>query len=625
MNKGIVEYIKDNLLVGDGAMGTLLHRYGVPVGSCAEELNLTQPHLVLDIHQKYIQAGATLIETNTFGANYEKLQKYGLEDQVKEINLEAVKLARRAAAGKAYVVGAVGAVLGAKKRHPAAWAELRHVYEQQISHLLEAGVDGIMLETFCYAEEALLALQTVRKLSDLPVICQLSIQESRMTQDGLPLETAFQRLREEGADIVGLNCYHGPAQIIRSLEILENRNELLLSAYPNAGLPDYVDGEIVYGSSPEYFAQSALRLQQTGVRMIGGCCGTTPQHIEAAAQALRGRKPMLMEPSAEQKEEIADTALIRISSPAKPQTLPDLVRQQTTIIVELDPPRDLDYHPYMEGAAALKEAGVDAITLADNSLAMCRMSNMALGAMIKEQVGIRPLVHMTCRDRNLIGQQSHLMGLYALGIDHVLVVTGDPTRFGDLPGASSVYDMSSFDLIRMIKQLNEGTSFSGRALKHQAGFTVAAAFNPNTRHLDKAVQRLEKKMTAGADYVLSQPIFCHEQIRQVAGATAHLPIPIFLGIMPLTSSRNAEFLHNEVPGIRLSDEVRERMARFTGEDARKQGMEIAMELVETAQRYFRGIYLITPFMRYEMTVELTRMIKRNPTVYVGVQPNSMKI
>lgn len=291
------------------------------------------------------------------------------------------------------------------------------------------------------------------------------------------------------------------------------------------------------------------------------------------------------------------------------RTLPETVRQQTTVIVEIDPPRDLEYSPYLEGAIALKEAGADAITMADNSLAVTRMSNMALGALVKERVGIRPLLHVTCRDRNLIAQQSHMMGLHALGFDHVLVVTGDPPRYGDLPGAAAVFDTTSFEMIRLIKKLNEGVTFSGRPLKTRTAFTVGAAFNPNTRHLAKAVERLEKKIAAGADFAMSQPLFCHEQIEQVAQAAQQLAIPVFIGIMPLTSYRNAEFLHTKVPGIRISDDVLAKMARYQGEDARKQGMEIAMELVNTVYRYFKGIYLITPFMRYEMTAQLTRYVK----------------
>ena len=328
------------------------------------------------------------------------------------------------------------------------------------------------------------------------------------------------------------------------------------------------------------------------------------------AKQIKGKHPQNQRTNVTVKVHQRDQVVIPFPEVRTEKTLPQLVQEGPTVIVELDPPRELDFEPFLEGARALKEAGVDAITMADNSLAMTRMSNMALGTIIKEKIGVRPLVHMTCRDRNSIGQQSHLMGLHALGIDNVLAITGDPTRYGDLPGASSVYDMTSFELIRMIKQLNQGVGFSGRELKKRSTFTVATAFNPNTRHLHKAVERLEKKIEAGADYIMSQPLYDHEQIFQVAEATAHLNIPLFIGIMPLTSHRNAEFLHNEVPGIQLSNDVRARMAKYEGDDARRQGTEIALELLETAQRYFNGIYLITPFMRYEMTVELTEQVKK---------------
>ncbi|WP_134702490.1 bifunctional homocysteine S-methyltransferase/methylenetetrahydrofolate reductase [Ammoniphilus sp. YIM 78166] len=605
---GLLEKLKDQVLIGDGAMGTLLHRYGIPVGTCGEELNLTRPDVVKDIHLRYLQAGANMIETNTFGANREKLSKFGLEDQVKEINQAAVKIAREAAGDTAFVVGAVGGILGGKRRNVPA-AELKLAFEEQIQSLVEAGVDGLILETFCFVDEALIALEVAKQYAPLPVICQLTIQDIDRTQDGYSLESAFGLLTEAGAQVVGLNCYSGPANIIRSLESLPPREGLLLSVYPNAGLPEYVDGQFLYPSSPEYFGQSAETLYQLGARIIGGCCGTMPEHIQAIAQKLKDKKPVAKQELTVKESPIPTTVFASIEEQQE-KTLPELVKDRPTIIVELDPPRDLDFQPFLEGAAVLKEAGADAITLADNSLAMTRMSNMALGAMVKNQVGIRPLVHLTCRDRNSIGQQSHLMGLYALGIDHVLAITGDPTRYGDLPGASSVYDMTSFDLIRMTKQLNEGVGFSGRPLKKRASFTVAAAFNPNTRHLHKAVERLEKKVEAGADYIMSQPLYDHEQIFQVAEATKHIKVPIFIGIMPLTSQRNAEFLHNEVPGIRLSDDVRSRMARYEGKDAQKQGIEIAMELIETTRRHFNGIYLITPFMRYEMTAELTHFVRK---------------
>ncbi len=288
--------------------------------------------------------------------------------------------------------------------------------------------------------------------------------------------------------------------------------------------------------------------------------------------------------------------------------LVDLVKERHTVIVELDPPRDLDITKFMKGAEALRRAGADALTLADNSLAVTRMSNMALGSLVQTRTGLRPLVHVACRDRNLIGTQSHLMGFDALGIDHVLAVTGDPARFGDLPGSSSIYDLTSFEIIRMIKQLNDGIAFSGKPLKQKAKFVIGAAFNPNVKHLDKAVERLEKKIASGADYIMTQPVYDPELIARIAKATAHLDIPIFIGIMPLASGRNAEYLHNEVPGIQLSDEVRRRMQGLEGETGRAEGVAIAKELLDAATAHFYGIYLMTPFMFYDMSVQLLEYI-----------------
>ncbi|MNJ39963.1 Bifunctional homocysteine S-methyltransferase/5,10-methylenetetrahydrofolate reductase [compost metagenome] len=378
----------------------------------------------------------------------------------------------------------------------------------------------------------------------------------------------------------------------------------------------------MYGATPEYFGETALDFAQFGVRLIGGCCGTTPEHIAKISKRLEGYAPLPLsqiQMISESSDEVDSGSRIEVTEESTlgcacgghdEPTLVDLVKTRHTVIVELDPPRDLDIGKFMAGASALKQAGVDAVTLADNSLAVTRMSNMALGHLVKAQTGLRPMVHIACRDRNLIGTQSHMMGFDALGINHVLAVTGDPARFGDLPGASSVYDMTSFEMIRMIKQLNEGVAFSGNPLKQRAKFVVGAAFNPNVKHLDKAVQRLEKKIAAGADYVMTQPVYDVQLIRDIKEATAHLEVPLFIGIMPLASGKNAEYLHNEVPGIQLSDEIRRRMDGLQGEAGRMEGIEIAKELLDVAVEYFKGIYLITPFMFYEMNVFLMNYIKQ---------------
>ncbi|GED56000.1 bifunctional homocysteine S-methyltransferase/methylenetetrahydrofolate reductase [Brevibacillus formosus] len=610
--KDLRAYLKDHLLVGDGAMATQLHGLGVPVGVSFEELCLSNPRLVHEVHTSYYQAGARFLETNTYSANRDALSRYGLEHKVARINRLAVAIAREAAQDDAYVAGSIGSILAGRVKKKVL-DEYRDQYEEQAIALLHAGVDGLILETFLDLEELLLAIEVIRPLTDVPVIAQLATLEVGRTRDGYALTDAFSELKAAGADVIGLNCRLGPAELLRSFENTVIPEDALLSVFPNAGRLGMTDGEYAFKSSPEYFGQSALRLREQGVRLIGGCCGTTPAHVKAIADALES-----LEPQARVNPTIVagDRPSISVQSTREREkpSIVERVKTATTIIVEFDPPRDLDADQFLHGCCELHKAGADAITLADNSLATVRMSNMALGALMKSRHGIDPLLHLACRDRNLIGQQSHLMGLHALGIDQILVITGDPSRFGDLPGASSVFDVTSFDLIRMVKQLNEGVSFSGRPLKQKAQFIVGAAFNPNVRNMDAAVARLEKKVEAGADYIMTQPVYDAESIRNVYEATKHIGIPVFIGIMPLTSSRNAEFLHNEVPGIKLSTEALERMKKVQGEAARQEGIAIAKELVDTAVRYFNGIYLITPFNYYEMAAELIQYTRQQSSL-----------
>lgn len=635
MKPDLRNVLKTQILTGDGAMGTYLYQQGFPIGTSYEELNLTNPDVIYDVHRRYYDAGARMIESNTFSANIENLSRYGLEDQVEAINRAGISIAKRAAGAEAYVVGAVGSIRAGKRQNLPV-SRIDAAFRQQIGALLEAEADGIMLETFYDLEEILIALRIVRQQSDLPVICQFSVEDGRM-RDGATIGEAFQAVRDAGADVIGFNCRSGPHGILNALGQVPDSIQVPMSVYPNAGIPDYVDGKYMYMATPDYFADRARKFADLGARIIGGCCGTTPEHIAAIAEALQGYMPQSPDRTElpQSRESAGRTGVPASAKTAgrglavvdggaaeggagqQQSTIIDLVRKRTTVIIELDPPRDLDIDKFMAGAARLHAAGADAVTLADNSLAVTRMSNMALGYLIKDKLGVRPLVHIACRDRNLIGTQSHMMGLDALGIDHVLAVTGDPARFGDLPDSSSVYDLTSFEIIRMIKQLNEGIAFSGKPLKQKAKFIVGAAFNPNVRHLDKMVRRLERKVEAGADYIMTQPVYDPELIIRIHEATRHIEVPIFIGIMPLASGRNAEYLHNEVPGIQLSDPVRARMAGLEGEEGRKVGVEIAKELLDTAIGLFNGIYLITPFLLYEMTAQLTEYILQQTPAQFG--------
>ena len=606
MKSSLLEHLKSSLLVGDGAIGTMLYAGDVPLGVCYDEINRSQPNLVRSIHEEYVAAGAEFLETNTFGANRLSLAKHNFEHHVEEINRSGVELARQAAGDLAYVAGAVGPAWGMLHQE-LSQEDYAQAYLEQITALAAAHPDAIILETFLKLQDLLTALEACRSVCDLPVICQLAVDQYGRTDDAFEVTDAFRQLRGRGADVVGINCRSGPKGLLDALSMVPLEEGLILSAFPNAGSPVYIDGRFFYAATPEYFSGSAIRLRDQGVRLIGGCCGTTPEHIRSIAHALKDQQVVTSKKVVRIEVRRPPVQAVQLPTPPQAPTIVDLVRQRVTTIVELDPPRNLDFSAVVRGAQALKDAGADAITMADNSLAVTRISNMAIGQIVKQEVGLRPFLHISCRDSNLVGMQSHLLGLHALGIDHVLAVTGDPVKFGDQPGAGNVYDISSFELIRLIKQMNEGLAFSGRPLDGKTNFTVAAAFDPNGDNLDRRIKRLEKKIDAGADMIMTQPIFDPRQAKQLYAATKHLDFPIFLGVMPLVSAGNTEFLHNEVPGFVVTDDARARMARFgRGKKARREGIAIAREIMDAVLEYFNGLYLITAFNRYPMTVELTR-------------------
>ncbi|MEK5496589.1 bifunctional homocysteine S-methyltransferase/methylenetetrahydrofolate reductase [Bacillus sp. FSL M8-0077] len=610
---GLLQDLQNRVLIADGAMGTLLYSYGID--RCFEELNLSKEDEVKRVHEAYVQAGADIIQTNTYGANYIKLSRYGLEEETKRINTKAVQIAK-AAAGSAYVLGTIGGIRTFNK-NAYSLDEIKRSFREQLYLLLNEEPDGLLLETYYDIEEAKAVLEIARKETALPIVMNVSMHEQGVLQDGTPLKDGLSELSSLGADVVGINCRLGPYHMIQALEgvpLLENSH---LSVYPNSSLPSLEEGRLVYDTDNDYFRKSALEFRNQGARIIGGCCGTTPQHISAMAEAVKDLAPITEKEVKVLKEEI-----ISIQDQRTEPGLDELAVKKRSIIVELDPPKKLNFEKFLVAANELKSAGIDALTLADNSLATPRISNVACGALLKQQLDMRSLVHITCRDRNLIGLQSHLMGLDTLGLTDILAITGDPSKIGDFPGATSVYDLTSFDLIRLIKQFNEGLSFSGKPLGKKTNFSVAGAFNPNVRHIDKAVKRLEKKIEYGADYFISQPVYSEEQLVKIHEESRHLDKPIYIGIMPLTSSRNAEFIHHEIPGIKLSDSIREIMAK-AGEDKAKQrteGLAIARSLLDTACELFNGIYLITPFLRSDLTAELTTYIhqkEKEPNTHVN--------
>ncbi|AXY37225.1 bifunctional homocysteine S-methyltransferase/methylenetetrahydrofolate reductase [Bacillus velezensis] len=601
---GLLQDLKERILIGDGAMGTLLYSYGID--RCFEELNVSKPEEIKRIHKAYVEAGADIIQTNTYGANFIKLSRYGLEDETKKINQEAVRIARASSDG-AYVLGTMGGIRTFNK-NAYSLEEIKRSFREQLYLLLHEEPDGLLLETYYDLEEAREVLKIARKETALPIMLNVSMHEQGVLQDGTPLREALRSIADLGADITGINCRLGPYHMIEALTEVPIFSDAYLSVYPNSSLPSLEEGRLVYDTDDAYFRESAVQFRTQGARIIGGCCGTTPNHIRAMAEAVRGLSPVTEKEVKIRREE----EVISVSNERIEPGLNEIAAQKRSIIVELDPPKKLNFDKFLQAAAELKETGIEALTLADNSLATPRISNAACGSLLKERLDIRSLVHITCRDRNIIGLQSHLMGLDTLGLTDILAITGDPSKIGDFPGATSVYDLTSFDLIRLIKQFNEGISLSGKPLGKKTNFSVAGAFNPNVRHLDKAVKRLEKKIECGADYFVSQPVYSEQQLIDIHHETKHLKTPVYIGIMPLTSSRNAEFIHHEIPGIKLSDSIREKMA-LAGEDKRKQkaeGLAIAKSLLDTACELFNGIYLITPFLRSDLTSELAAYIKQ---------------
>ena len=593
----LLDELSTRVLCGDGAMGTTLMEVAdVPFDRCLEEFCLSAPDLIAKIHGQYIEAGARVIETNSFGANAARLERHGLENQVRELNTAAARLARQAARNKdgVFVAGSVGPLGITADAAREQNIDRRAVFGEQIGALIDGGVDLIFFETFLDLDELLLALEVKEGLHALPALCSVACAEEGRLSSGLPVTEAFAKLRAAGAKIVGVNCLNGPHATLKLLEHVTVTPDLLLSAYPNAGYPRYYEGRFLYHTAPDYFAGVARDMVKQGARLVGGCCGTGPAQIAAMSAAIRDLAPVTtkvalraIEPQPAQHAPKAAPVFTPTVSDVPPPTRDDgeevsildrIAAGKTVIITELDPPKTLDLEKFLAGAKALTEAGSDAITLADNSLAILRVSNLAMGAMLKQRHGIMPLLHLSCRDRNLLGLQSELMGLSALGIRHVLPLTGDPAKVGDHPGAKSVYDVTSVQLIAIIKRFNEGFNHSGKSVKTQTNFVTGCTFNPNAKFLDAQIARLERKLAAGAQYVMTQPVFDTGLVETVAKRTAHLGVPIFMGVWPLLNGRQAEFLHNEVPGILIPDNVREKMAGREGTEGRAVGIEVAKEV-----------------------------------------------
>jgi len=605
----LLDLLNERVVLGDGATGTYLYELGVPLNHCLEELNLTRPELLTRVYQEYADAGAQVIETNSFGANRLRLARYGLEHQVSEINWRAAQVAKDAVKGRdVFVGGSVGPLSLRPADGEISANDKKELFREQIGALLDGGCNLIFLETFTALDELLLALNAFQNLTNIPVVTSLGVSEEDRLASGETFVEAVKILRAEGANIIGINGTCGPQACLHLLSKIDVGVDDLISVYPNAGKPEFYEGRFNYAASAEYFAATLPSLVEQGARLIGGDYGTRPEHIAAMARVVRELKPVKVKKAstATQRARIETSESAIKSAPREEEiSILDQLKQRTVSIVELDSPKTLSMDKFLTGAKALKDAGAAAVTLADNSLAILRVSNFAAAIRVREEVGLTSLIHLACRDRNLLGLQSEIMGLGTLGFRHVLALTGDPAKVGDHPGATSVYDLNSVGLIKLLAGMNRGVNAVGRPLNGQTKFIIGCAFNPNAVNFDSQVKKLESKLAAGAQYVMTQPVFDLDLARKTVEKLKPLGVPVFLGVMPLLSSRNAEFLHNEVPGIKIADPLREKLRSCSDDSAAvKIGLEVAREVRDVALEAFNGVYLITPFLRYEVSVEL---------------------
>jgi len=608
--KSFLDRLAEGVVVCDGAMGTMLYGRGVFLNRCFDELNLSDPALVRAVHEEYLDAGADVVETNTFGAHRFKLGPHGLEAQVRKINREGARIAREAAQGRGLVAGSLGPI--GKPLAPLgniSYESAVAAYREQAEGLWEGGVDLFIVETLPSLDQARAALEAIRCLgAEVPVAVSLTFNEEGTTFYGDTPEAVVQALEALDVPVIGANCSQGPQHMLQTVERMAAvAKKARLSAMPNAGAPALVDGRYVYLCTPEYMASYARRFLAAGVSFVGGCCGTTPAHIKNLVRSVRmvrpSREVVTVVPPARVKE--APTAVPREDKTVLARKL----GKKFVVSVELDPPKGADPGVILERAHYCKEKEVDAINVADGPRASARMSAQSLCVLLQKSVEIETILHYTCRDRNLLGIQSDLLGAYALGLRNILAITGDPPKLGDYPDATAVYDVDSIGLIRIMDHLNHGCDLAGNLIGPALGLHIGCGADPSKPDMEKEVRRLEQKIAAGAEYVMTQPVYDPRTLERFLGMIGHLQVPVLVGILPLYSHRNAEFLHNEVPGMIIPDDIRERMKKAgSGEKAQAEGVAIAQEATLAARERAQGVYVMPPFNKVDLAVRVIEVL-----------------
>jgi homocysteine S-methyltransferase len=592
--------------VFDGAMGTMLYGKGVFLNVCYDELNLRQPDLIREIHREYVRAGAELIETNTFGANPRKLTQYGLADDTERINRAAAEVARAAAGGRAAVVGAIGPLgIRIEPFGETSVDEARADFARQVAGLLEGGVDGFILETFSDVDELRAAFEAIRARSDLPIIAQMTIGTDGRTHYGTAPAVFGPLLQQLGADVIGVNCSVGPHGVLEAVEQLAAAVTVPISAQPNAGLPREVGDRKIYMASPEYMGNYAKRMVEAGARFLGGCCGTTPDHIKAIAGFVQSVAPRHLNITATAEHAAAGvepTPLAERSRYGAKLACGDFI---TT--VEIVPPKGVDPKPMFDQCRALKAAGVDAVNVPDGPRAQSRMGALLSGVMIEREVGLETVVHYSCRDRNLLGMLSDLLGAAAAGLRNLLLVTGDPPKMGPYPDATAVFDIDAIGLTNLVARLNRGLDPGHNSIGAPTRFVIGVGVNPAAPDLERELKRLHWKVDAGAEFAITQPVFDIDQLDRFLKRVEGFRLPIIGGIWPLVSLRNAEFLANEVPGVTVPEEILTRMRRASEagrEEALAEGVRIAREMLGAVRDRLRGAQVSAPLGRVPVALDV---------------------